>query len=238
MKKLLFLCLAFFLSAGSFAQNSYWAVYHFKVKDGHEGEVVRAMNKYFSSEASKTLPASNFNASLFSSSKDKWTHQMVFYSDDKNDFAEMYSGKLQGQLEFQLLGSAMDHTTEGVASYLGKRVLGEPVAGNSFTTVYELSVSDPAAYVEAFTELRNAALALGEGKIGVQLHAFLSGNELGATHAATISAPDMGTMLDFTDKLFASDAMKSFAAKAKPIRKRLRTFSTVNINRYNLPEGM
>ena len=218
MKRLTYFLLFFFSTTALVAQSTYWTVYHFQVKPGQEDDVMAAMTKFFSSDVGKTLPPANFEASMFSSSKDKWTHQVVFFSEDADAFGEMYSGQLQSKLEFQMFGATMDQATVGVASYLGKSILGEPVAGNRYTTVYELSVSD--------------------GKLGVQLHAFISGNEMGATHVATISAPDMASMLKYTDIAFSSDAMATFAGKVQSIRKRLRTFSTVNITTFNPPGGM
>ncbi len=238
MKRLTYFFLFFFLVTSLVAQSTYWTVYHFQVKPGQEDDVMAAMTKFFSSDVGKTLPPANFEASMFSSSKDKWTHQVVFFSEDANAFGEMYSGQLQSKLEFQMFGATMDQATVGVASYLGKSILGEPVAGNRYTTVYELSVSDPGAYLTAFTDLRDAIIEMSDGKLGVQLHSFISGNEMGATHVATISAPDMASMLKYTDIAFSSDAMATFNGKVQSIRKRLRTFSTVNITTFNPPGGM
>ncbi len=220
------------------AQTMYWSVYHFEVKPGHDQEVVNAFDRFFESETGKALPYAALGSAMFSSSKDSWTHQVIFASPDRAQFGKMYSGMLQQSTDFALFGSTLDRSIKSGASYLGKSVLGEDVTGNPYSTIYELSVSDPATYVAAFSDLRDAIIAESDGKMGVVLHQFVSGNEHGATHVAVVSAPTFEAMLEYTDSVFSGDAFATFAGKVKNIRKRLRTFTTYRMKEYNLPDGM
>ena len=238
MKSLFTTVLICVIASLGYAQSMYWSVYHFEVKPGFDEEVVNAFDRFFDSETGKSMPYAALGSALFSSSKDDWSHQVIFASPNKADLAKMYSGMLQQSKDYALFGSSLDRSIEGVAAYLGKSILGEDIPENSYSTIYELSVSDPATYVEAFSDLRDAIIDKSDGKLGVVLHQFISGNEHGATHVAVISAPSFQAMLDYTDLIFSSQEMATFAVKVKDIRKRLRTFTTFRMKEYNVPDGM
>ncbi len=223
-----------------FAQdNSYWAVYHFEVKPGHESEVVSAMDRFFASETGKQLPPANLGARLFGSSKDKFTHDIVFYSTDKSVLGKMYSGMLTTSKDMMLLDATFNRSIKGVASYLGKSLItGTPNPAHVVSTIFEMSISDPTTYAAAFTTFRNAILAKSGGKMSMDLHQFLSGNEPGATHVVVVSTASVSDMLDMTDLIYSSSDFATYAAKVKDIRKVLRTFTMVTAKMYNMPEGM
>ena len=182
------------------------------------------------------MPYASVSGTLFASSSDKHTHSVVFATPDTEVFNKMYSGMLQQSTDMALLGQTLDRTIKPVASYLGRSLIAEPVEGNNYSTVYELAVSDPAAYAEAFATMRTALRAKTDGKMGLDLHQFLSGNEKGATHAVVANAASFGELLEYTDLVFGSPEFATFAAKVKDIRKILRIFSTVRMVEYNLPD--
>ena len=239
MKKMLVITLALlFVASVGFSQTMYWSVYHFEVKPGQDAAVADAFDRFFSSETGEKLPYAAFGSNMFSSSKDKWTHELLFASQSKEDFSKMYSGMLQQSVDFALLGQSMDKSIHSVASYLGKSLIGEPIPGNNYSTVYELSVTDPASYAAAFKEMRAGLMAKTGGKMGLDLHQFISGNEVGATHVAVATAPSFEELLDFTDIVFSSEEYATFAKKVNENRKILRVFTTFTMKEYNLPEGM
>ena len=238
MKKFSVLAIALLFVCAGFAQTMYWAVYHFEVKPGYETEVGNAFDRFFASETGKKLPYAAFGANMFSSSKDRWTHEILFASPNKEDFGKMYSGMLQQSIDYALLSQSLDVSMNGVASYLGKSIISEPIPGNNYSMVYELSVSDPATYAAAFTEMREAVLKKTDGKMGLDLHQFISGNEKDATHVAVATASSFEKLLDYTDTIFSSAEFAAFAKKVKDIRKRLRTFTTWTVKEYNVPDGM
>ena len=239
MKKLitLFVSVVLFSIAG-ISQNMYWSVYHFEVEAGQEASVSAAFDQIFDSEIGKTLPYAVLAAPVFNSSRDKWTHEVLFASPDKAGLDALYSGKLQLTKDFALFAQVMNSSTEGVAVYLGKSLIAEPVPGNIWSTVYEMSVSDPGKYAEAFNKMRTAMRAATDGKMGLDLHQLLSGNEKGATHVAVATAASFADLLEYTDMLFASSEYASFAGEVKDIRTILRVFTTRNLKEYNVPGGM
>lgn len=239
MKQLfsLLLCCLLFAVVGM-SQTMYWSVYQFEIKAGQETEVMTAMDAFFKSDIGKSLPYAALSSAMFTSSKDKWTHEVLFASPNKSDFGEMYSGKMQQSLDYVLLGKTMNKSTKRVASYLGKSVIAAPSPGNNFVTVFEMSISDPKKYLPEFTKMRTAMIAASGGKMGMDLHQFFSGNELGATHAAVVTAATFADLLDYTDMVFSSSEYASFASKVKDIRKILRTFTTYTVKEYNVPDGM
>ncbi len=238
MKKFFLLSLSILLMSSGFSQTIYWSVYHFEVKPGDDAAVVAAFDKFFNSETGKKLPYVALSSNMFSSSKDKWSHELLFATPSTEEFGKMYSGMLQESLDFALLGHSMDRSITGVASYLGKSVITEPRPGNNYATVYELSVSDPAKYAAAFTKMRDGLMPRSGGKMGLDLHQFISGNEVGATHVAVATAPSFKELLDFTDLVFSSEEFKTFSEEVKDIRKVLRVFTTYTMKEYNVPEGM
>ncbi len=238
MKKLLTLTISLLFVGIIFGQDMFWAVYHFEVKPGQDAEVAAAFDKFFTSETGKKLPYASLGSNLFSSSGDQWTHEIVFATQSKEQFGEMYSGMLQQSLDYALLSQSMDKSIKGVASYLGKMLVGEPIPGNNYATVYELSVSDPAAYAAAFKKMREGLMAKTGGKMGLDLHQFISGNEPGATHVAVANAPSFKDLLDFTDIVFSSDEYATFAKEVNDVRKILRVFTTFTMQEWNMPDGM
>ena len=235
MKKL-FTFLILLLTVSLYAQTNFWTVYHFEVKPGQEDDVVNAFDRFFNSETGKAMPYASISASMFTNSTDKHTHSVVFASSGTDEFNKMYSGELQQSVDFALMSQTMDRSIKGVASYLGKSLISEPVPGNDYSTVYELAVSDPATYAEAFATMRTALRAKTDGKMGLDLHQFLSGNEKGATHAVVANASSFGELLEYTDMVFASPEFATFASKVKDIRKILRIFTTFRMKEYNLPD--
>ncbi|MDH3649963.1 MAG: hypothetical protein OEQ53_09775 [Saprospiraceae bacterium] len=235
MKKFLPFVLALLFSCAGFSQTMYWSVYHFEVKPGFENEIGAAFDRFFESEAGKALPYAAFGVNMFSNSKDNWTHEMLFATPDKAQFGKMYSGMLQQTAEYAVMSQSMDRASKPVASYLGKSLIGEPIPGNNYSTVYELAVSDPATYSAAFSEMRTAVMAKTGGKMGLDLHQFISGNEEGATHVAVATAPSFAELLDYTDVVFGSEEFAAFAKKVKDIRQVLRVFTTLTVKEYNVP---
>ena len=121
---------------------------------------------------------------------------------------------------------------------MGKQLVGEPISGNNYSTIYELSVEDPSSYAAAFSKMREGLMAKTGGKMGLDLHQFISGNEPEATHVAVATAPTFKDLLEFTDIVFSSDEYMTFAKEVKGNRTILRVFSTLTLKEYNLPEGM
>jgi len=230
----LFTLIVMLFALTAFAQTNYWSVYDFEVKPGHEGEIIRAFDQFFESETGKSLPPAALSAAMFTNSETKFSHRLVFSSSDKEAFGKMYSGMLQQSKDMAILGMTMDKAIKPIGSYLGKALISSPTPDNSYRTIYQLSVSDPTTYAAAFTKMRTALIAKSGGKLGLDLHQIISGNEPGSTHAVVASAASMVELLDFTDMVFSSAEFKEFAGKVKDIRKVQSIYTTYRAKKYNV----
>ena len=236
MKRFFTTILALFVLSFGFGQDMYWSVYHFTVKSGDEEAVVQAVDKFFDSETGKKLPPAAFGAAMFTNSSSKWTHEVRFAAPTSDGLAQMYSGFLQASTDFAILDHTFSNSTKPVASYLGARLLGNYVPKAYFATVYELGVSDPAAYGAAFKTLYDEVLAMTDGGLSLSLHQVISGNEPGATHVVVAAAKSLDALLSYQNKIGQSAAWGKFVPVARANSEVLRQFTTVTFKEYNLPE--
>lgn len=98
---------------------------------------------------------------------------------------------------------------------------GEPRHTAGYLLVYLVQVQDPAVYAAALAEMNDAL-----GNPGVlRLVAMRSGSRA-VTHAVLIGGDDFASVNEYMDKLYASDAFRTFASKVGDIR------SVVHIESY------
>lgn len=225
--------LALFLSTFIYSQSPYWAVYDFEVHPDDQSSVINSFNQFFGSETGKTMPSASLNVSMFANSQTTFTHRVVFWSDDAKAMGKLYTPEMQSSKDAQILFSNLNKYIKPVAAYLGKALIfGE--SQNPYSTVYVMGVKDPAAYAEAFSQMRNTLIAESGGRLGLDLHQITSGNEPGATHAVVASAPSFPELLELTDMVFSSNAYKTFAGKVKDNREILNRFSLYRALMYNV----
>ena len=235
MKTLLITFLALVMSFQVMAQDFFWTVYNFKVKNGDDAKVLNAIDKFMESETGKAMPPAILTSKLFGSTQADFTHHLAFFTDDKAVFGKMYSGVLQQSADFQLMGSELDPSIKNGGSYLGKSVETSFGSQGNYRTLISLSVTDPVTYLSEFKKFASTITTQWEGKIGMVLHRFLSGSEPGVTHIAVISAPDFETLLDFSDKIYESKEFSEFNKNVRDIRSPIANNSDVVVRRYNLP---
>jgi len=84
--------------------------------------------------------------------------------------------------------------------------------------VFNMTVSDPARYAQAFTRLIESS----ENPGSVRLIQMRAGGE-GASHIAAITAPDFATLNNYMDELFASREYTHFADEVRSIRRIIDT---------------
>lgn len=236
MKILITTLIALFITSAAFTQTVFWTAYNIKVNNGDDAKVFNAIDKFMESETGKTIPSATFSSKLFSSSEQEYTHQLVFGTTDKAAFGKMYSGILNLSTDFQLLGTQLDPSSHNVGSYLGKSLDNSDGASGNYTSYISLGVSDPATYLAEFKKFSAAVKANWSGKVGISLHQFLSGNEVGVSHIAVVDAVDFETLLDFTDKIYSTSYFLDFNNKVKGIRAVVSNSSNVVVKRYNVPQ--
>lgn len=109
---------------------------------------------------------------------------------------------------------------------------GDPNADEAFM-VFQMTVSDEAAYGAAFTTLMETSAADGAlpGSYGLNR---LANVESGITHFAYIGASDVGALLDANEALAASNnaARAAFNAEVADIRTMLNSRITVRVKNY------
>jgi hypothetical protein len=98
---------------------------------------------------------------------------------------------------------------------------GKPRHTADYLLVFLVDVQDPAVYAAALAEMNDAL-----GNPGVlRLVAMRSGSRA-VTHAVLIGGNDFASVNEYMDKLYASDAFRTFASKVSDIR------SVVHIESY------
>lgn len=225
--------IALFFTSLIYGQSPYWVVYDFEVHPDEQSSVITSFNQFFGSETGKMMPSASLSGTMFANSETTFTHRVAFWSVDANELGKLYGPNMQSSTDAQLLFSNLNKHIKPVASYLGKALIFEPNQ-NQYSTAYVLSVNDPAAYAAAFAEMRTSVIAASGGRLGLDLHQILSGNEPGTTHAVVASAPSFPELLELTDMVFASDAFKTFAGKVKDIREVTNTFSLFQALMFNV----
>lgn len=219
-----------------FSQTTYWTAYNMKVESGQEEKLVNALDRFMASDVGKTLPTAYLRGRMFSNSETDFTHQIVFLTQDISVMGKMYSGLLQQDKDFQLMGSVMSSITENAGSYLGKSLFSIGSTTGNFSTIISLDVDDPAAYLPAFKKMSEGVNSEWGDEISASLHQVLSGNEEDVSHIAVVSAPNFEKLLSFWDKFYATPYFKEFNSVAKDIREVVSNLTLVTMKRYNMPE--
>jgi hypothetical protein len=100
--------------------------------------------------------------------------------------------------------------------------MGKPRHDAGYLAAFVMQVSDPASYVAALTDLNKAI-----GNPGVLRLVSLRSGSTEATHAVLVGGNDFAAVNEYLDKLFASDAYRTFNGKVGDIR----TMRSVNMYR-------
>ncbi|MDH3612635.1 MAG: hypothetical protein OEU90_14670 [Gammaproteobacteria bacterium] len=98
---------------------------------------------------------------------------------------------------------------------------GKPRHTADYLLVYMVQVQDPAIYAAALEEMNDAL-----GNPGVMRLVAMRSGSRAATHAVLIGGADFAAVNNYMDKLYASDAFRTFASKVSDIR------SVVHIESY------
>lgn len=207
--KLCYVVLAISVLFGSTAQaQSFEAVY--SMEGVSSGDAKSALDDLFTDDAMKgakvTLYAADFGVADGSL---KLVADYASY--DERDERDNKRRASHGWSRYLL---AM-HDADTVAAEMAGLVVdyGKPRHTAGYLLVYLVNVQDPTAYVAAMGDLNKA-----EGNPGVlRIVALRTGNR-GVTHAVLIGGENFASVQKYMDKLFASDAFRSFSAKVSGMR--------------------
>lgn len=217
-KTLCAIALSIFMLAGVSVQaQQFEAVYSLEGVSSNEAKA--AMDDLFSDAAMKgasaTLYAADFGVR-------DGSHKIVADFDSYEERTERDSKRRasHGWARFQLAMEDAEFVAADMVGVVADH--GKPRHTADYLLVYLVQVQDPAVYASALAEM-NAAL----GNPGVlRLVAMRSGSRA-VTHAVLIGGDDFASVNKYMDKLYASDAFRTFAAKVSDIR------SVVHVESYH-----
>jgi hypothetical protein len=171
-----------------------------------------AMDRLFASDVMSgqkaTLWASEFDGSAPNN------HTLVVQHDSYEDL-QSRGARVFSSAEWMAFQQAADGTSEVTNNLMAVERLrdGSGWANHGALVVFTMTISDPAAYTDAFTDLIDSSQNPGS----VRLMELRFGGE-GATHAALISATDFVAANKYLDELLSSSAYRSFSRKVGDIR--------------------
>jgi hypothetical protein len=174
---------------------------------------VAALDRLFGSDAARGQKATLWVNEFGGSAPNNRT--LVIEHEDYADFVARGDsiGGSRDWLDFQ---HAIDGTSNVTSSRLAvqRMIDGSGWENHGALVAFSMTVSDPTAYAEAFSELIRSSDNPGS----VRLMEMRFGGE-GTTHTALISAPGFVEMNEYLDELLSSDAYRRFSSKVSDIRK-------------------
>jgi len=199
---------AFILVAAGVQAQQFEAVY--SLKNVSSSEAKAAMADLYTDDAMKgsnvTLYAADFGVR-------DGSHKIVVDFDSYEERAERDSKRRasHGWSRWQL---AMQDAEFVAADMVGVVAdYGKPRHTADYLLVYLVQVQDPAIYAAALEEM-NGAL----GNPGVMRLVAMRSGSRAVTHAVLIGGDDFAAVHEYMDKLYASDAFRTFASKVSDIR--------------------
>lgn len=206
----------FVLVGASVQAQQFEAIY--SLENVSSSEVKAAMDDLFSDAAMKGSNVTVYSADF---GVQDGSHKIVVdfdnYAerDERDDKRRASHGWSRWQLAMEDAEFVAADMAGVVADY------GKPRHTADYLLVYLVNVQDPAVYAAALEEMNDAL-----GNPGVlRLVAIRSGSRA-ATHAVLIGGDDFASVFEYMDKLYASDAFRTFASKVSDIR------SVVHIESY------
>ena len=199
---------AFILVTAGVQAQQFEAVY--SLKNVSSSEAKAAMADLYTDDAMKgsnvTLYAADFGVR-------DGSHKIVVDFDSYEERAERDSKRRasHGWSRWQL---AMQDAEFVAADMVGVVAdYGKPRHTADYLLVYLVQVQDPAIYAAALGEM-NGAL----GNPGVMRLVAMRSGSRAVTHAVLIGGDDFAAVHEYMDKLYASDAFRTFASKVSDIR--------------------
>ena len=195
------------VSAGVQAQQ-FEAVY--SLEGVSSSEVRAAMDDLYSDAAMKgsnvTVYAADFGVR-------DGSHKIVADFDSYEERTERDSKRRasHGWARYQLATQDAEFVAADMAGVLADH--GKPRHTADYLVVYLVQVQDAAIYASALAEMSDAL-----GNPGVLRLVSMRSGSRAVTHAVLIGGDDFASVNKYMDKLYASDAFRTFAAKVGDIR--------------------
>lgn len=195
----------------------------FQFSTNEEPSVVAAIGAFAGSECRKSLPVAIRVMNEFWNGNDEATHTVIFNFADAKSITTTFGMMSQCRAAADLF-AALSANTNPLAQQLASTVLaGGDTTKDTIYRVWQMKVSDEAAYVSAYQKLMatQAKAGLLTGAYGVMR--IQGGADENVTHFAYVGAADLESLLANSSP---SKAMLSFQKKVSGIR----TIYRSNIN--------
>ena len=181
--------------------------------DVHDPQAFLAgLDRYYQTDA-----AQNGNVVIWAmdfAGESQISHLAIGNFDSYADYEKTTSDRSQSAEWGAFIGSARDYLDVASRLMAIERFRdGSGWEGHGAMAAFVMTVTDPAAYAEAFTELTGSMDNPGS----VRLMELRFGGR-GATHAALISAANVAALNNYLDELMGSDEYRRFARKFRDIR--------------------
>ena len=226
------------LSVGSFADDHgeeatpVGAVYWLKVTNPNS--FVSSLEKYWTSETGQANPGYAIVREVLSAGESDATHSVavVYPSYEAWDESNALNSKSEAAAAFQReVQKSVEVRRTGMFEFTGYS-FGDAETGNApaTTLLYELSVSDPESYVDAFEEFMEAQPSASRAA----LYSLTATGDSGITHVLTISAGSLGTVMKNLRNDQRGEAFEAFQKKVSGVRKVVGTYMTRDIAVFGL----
>ena len=223
----------FLLSVGSFADDHMTeatpvgAVYWLEVNDPES--FVTSLKKYWTSETGQANPGYAIVREVLSAGESDATHTVavVYPSYDAWDEGNALNSKSEAAAAFQReVQKSVEVRRTGMFEFTGHS-FGDAEIGNApaTTLLYELSVSDPGSYVDAFKEFTEAQPSASLAA----LYSLTATGDSGVTHVLTVSAGSLGSVMKNLRDDQSGEAFMAFQKKVSGVRKVTGTYMTRDI---------
>ena len=211
MKKIILLLSISILSFTQLnAQKSYWACMGVTVDNWGQQQFVEAMDNFMNSEAGKSMPYTvTLSEISFTNGDFDSTHQLCFIGQSADAFANWTSGP-PPTIEGLALFVPIDKYVEFDQIILGSPLVFNPEnLANNFSVVWAMNVSDPAKFVNAFSEFNQNLNG------GFELHEAIIGAQKGVTHYLVARQTNLAEWLKGREGVLNSGAGAQFQSSSQ-----------------------
>lgn len=223
MNRTIFLCAAWLLAAGAFAdshmapQTTYGQSYSLIVSD--PTAVVEAMKAYRASPTGRQMPSTVTLSQNVANGANQSTHTVnVFYPSAKAMAAGM--AMAAGSADSAEFGRRMRGVatveSENVFTVLLNRINQESI-DNPATMLFGLNVTDQAAFMKALTRLLDSE-AMQAFPGNAFFGSIVAMGDTDGTHWVSFQAADVGTLLEGVDTFMKSSDFAAYARNADDFR--------------------
>ena len=229
MKYSLLILMILMTFSSAFAQNYYWNCLTIDVDD--ESRLANAMDLFMATDKGKSMPIVSLSSIENMNSNLNATHQLCVVTENPGDLDNMDS--YFANAEAMVLYEAWEDEVKVRSSILGRSLYAN-ATGNSnvFSTVFSISVSDPAKFATAFK-----AFSASLPDVHLELHGAISGAENYVSHYVVARAKNLAEWIATDERVNSSEEFATFAQNAAGSFQVVNVTSMRELKSYNAPDA-